>query len=310
MAQPPSIDPRHQHHTRRIRMADREVIAHGMRSQVWQDIYFYTMTLSWPKFFAAFIGFFISLNLLFAALFLLGDKAIGNLAPDNFLGAFFFSVETLATVGYGDMHPQTVYGHWVATIEIFIGMTGMALVTGVMFARFSRPRSSVVFAVHPVCHEVDGRRILMIRIANARMNVISEASARLRLLRDENSATGGNFRRIIDLKLEREQHPIFVLTWTVMHVIDDSSPLYGIDPETMQRKHAALILSVEGVDEVTNQNQRARHFYQCSDIRWNHRYKDILEIEDGAIQHIHYSRFHESEATASSAMDTIPDQAD
>jgi inward rectifier potassium channel len=286
---------KHKEHKRVVQMSGRDVVTYGLRTYFWQDIYYYAMTSSWPVFFAAFAVLFVFLNLIFGGLYLLGDHAIGNLSPDNFLGAFFFSVETLATVGYGDMHPQSVYGHGIATIEIFLGMSGIALITGLMFARFSRPRSSVIFAEHPVSHMSDGRRLLMLRIANARMNVISEASAKLRLIRDEHSSTNGKFRKIHDLKLEREQHPIFVLSWTIFHVIDESSPLFGQTVEALKAVNAALILSVEGVDETTNQTQRARQYYPCELIRWNHRYADIFNNDDGTLREIHYTRFHDSE---------------
>jgi inward rectifier potassium channel len=289
--------PQHSHlkHRRTLQVSGRDVVTYGLRSHFWQDLYYYTMTASWPLFFSAITVFFLAMNLVFASLYMLGQNPISNLSPNNFLGAFFFSVETLATVGYGDMHPNSIYAHWIATAEIFIGMIGIALVTGVMFARFSRPRSSIVFADHPVSHETSGRRVLMIRMANARINVISEASAKLRLLLDQHSPELGHFRKIYDLKLEREQHPIFVLGWTVIHVIDADSPLFGRDLTTLQQLNAALILSVEGVDETTNQHQRARQFYECGQIRWNHRYVDIFETRSDATQHIHYSRFHESE---------------
>lgn len=289
------IDQSPRQHRRKINLGDRDVVTHGLRTQFFQDIYFYTMTLSWPAFFAAFALLFIALNMLFASLYMLGDQAIGNLFPNDFLGAFFFSVETLATVGYGDMHPQTVYGHLVATVEIFIGMSGIALITGVMFSRFSRPRSSIVFADHPVSHEAAGRKVLMIRMANARMNMISEASAKLRLIRTEKTQASGAFRKIHDLTLEREQHPMFVLGWTLIHVIDKQSALFGESAESLKQMNAALILSVEGVDETTSQTQRARHYYPCELIRWNHRYADIMSEDEEQTQHIHYSKFHESE---------------
>ena len=287
-------------HKRRINVGGRDVVTYGLRTQFWQDIYYYAMTSSWPVFFAAIGVFFISINLVFAAFFMMGDHAIGNLSPNNFLGAFFFSVETLATVGYGDMHPQTVYAHSVATAEIFIGMSGIALITGVMFARFSRPRSSIIFADHPVSHQAGDHRILMIRMANARMNMISEASAKLRLIRNENSPSLGKFRKIHDLHLEREQHPMFVLGWSLIHIIDENSPLFGATTESLKSVNAALILSVEGVDETTNQNQRARQYYPCDLIRWNHRYVDIFDENSDKTQHIHYSRFHQSEEVKNS----------
>ena len=138
----------------------------------------------------------------------------------------------------------------------------------------------------------------MIRMANARMNVISEASAKLRLIWNEQSSTNGRFRRIHDLTLERDQHPIFVLGWTIFHVIDENSPLFNMTPAELQTRQAALILSVEGIDETTNQNQRARQYYPCELIRWNHRYMDIFENQDAEMQEIHYSRFHDSEEIA------------
>ncbi|MFZ6770973.1 ion channel [Undibacterium sp. Di26W] len=285
---------KHQDRGRRITMGERAVIAYGLRTQFWQDIYYYAMTSSWPVFFAGVGVVFLVLNLGFASLFMLGDNPIGNLHPNSFLGAFFFSVETLATVGYGDMHPQTVYGHSVATLEIFVGMASVALITGVMFARFSRPRSSIIFAAHPVSHVADGKRVLLIRMANSRMNIISDASAKLRLMRDEKSSTMGNFRKIVDMKLERDQHPIFILGWTVIHVIDENSPLFGLDQDVLRHLNASLILSIEGVDDTTNQPQRARHYYPCSKIHWNHRYVDVFENGTGPIQHIHYTRFHDS----------------
>lgn len=279
---------------RRINIGGRDIVAFGLEQHVWQDIYYYCMTSSWPMFFGGAALIFLLFNTLFAALYMLGASPIANLAPDNFLGAFFFSVETLATVGYGDMHSQTVYAHCIATAEIFVGMASVALITGVMFARFSRPRSQILFAEHPVCHLADGRRILVIRLANARMNIISEASARLRLLRNELTPTMGNFRKISDMKLERDQHPVFSLGWTIIHVIDESSPLFGCTEEQLKISNAALMLSIEGIDEMTNQTQRARHYYPCSAIRWNHRYKDILSYQ-GETPHLHYVKFHESE---------------
>ncbi|MBR7791805.1 Inward rectifier potassium channel [Undibacterium sp. FT147W] len=284
----------HPHHGRRISMGGRDVVAFGLDRHYLQDIYFYAMTSSWTMFFFAAAVVYLIFNMVFAGLYALGDHPVANLTPDNFLGYFFFSVETLATVGYGNMHPQTVYAHVISSVEIFIGMASVALTTGVMFARFSRPRSNIIFADHPVCHMVDGRRLLMIRLANARMNIISEASAKLRLVKNHASPETGSFRKILDLELERDHHPIFSLGWTVIHVIDESSPLYGYTKEQLNELNAALVLSIEGLDEMTNQSQRARHYYPCSSIRWNHRYVDILKFH-GDTPHLHYAKFHESE---------------
>jgi inward rectifier potassium channel len=279
---------------RRITLGDRDVVTHSLAQPFWQDIYYYAMTANWPQFFGAAGLLFVLLNLVFGGLYALGESPVGNLFPNNFWGYFFFSVETLATVGYGDMHPQTLYGHLVSTVEIFIGMGSIALITGLVFARFSRPRSSIIFAEHPVAHMAEGRQMLMIRMANSRQNIISEASSRLRMLRNETTASG-HYRKLADLKLERDQHPLFVLGWTVMHVIDETSPLYGQSPEQLKALDASLILSIEGVDETTNQTIRARQYYPCEEIRWGHRYVDMFSDDEEGTQHIHYLKFHESE---------------
>ena len=286
-----------------------QMVRTGLRTRFWQDIYFYTMTMSWLLFFAFYVLFFLALNVLFAGLLMLGDNPVANMPANSFLNAFYFSVETLATVGYGDMHPQTNYGHVIATIEILIGTLSLALITGIMFARFSRPRSSVLFAEHPVSHQSGEHRYLMIRIANSRMNVISEASAKLRFIRDEITPFAGPFRKILDLKLVRDQHPNLILGWTLIHIIDQDSPLFQMTPESLAKANAALILSIEGVDETTNQTQRARNYYDCALIRWNHRYVDIFSMQQGSVQHVDHTKFHRSEEVAMLEEEAQTDEA-
>jgi inward rectifier potassium channel len=186
-----------------------------------------------------------------------------------------------------------VYAHVIATIEIFIGMTGMAIVTGLVFARFSRPRAMIVFANHPVVRPLDGQQTLMIRAGNARQNVILEASARLRLIRREVSSEGYVMRRLHDLKLVRDQQPMFMLGWSLMHVIDESSPLFGLTPEQLQEQEAGLILTVHGVDETTSQPLQARHTYPVDRIRWRVQYRDLLEVDEAGVTHMHFAHFHD-----------------
>ena len=207
---------------------------------------------------------------------MLGNAPIANQFPAGFGGAFFFSVETLATVGYGDMHPQTVYAHWIATLEIFVGMSSIALATGLIFARFSRPHAKIMFARYAVVRPLDGRMTLMVRAANARQNVIAEARARLRIMRKETTAEGYTLRKLYDLTLVRDQHPVFKLGWTLMHVIDESSPLFGETAETLKGSDTSLLLTLEGVDESTSQTMQARHMWPCDQIFWQHRFVDIM----------------------------------
>jgi len=222
---------------------------------------------------------------------MLGDHPIANLYPADFWGGFFFSVETIATVGYGDMHPQTVYGHVISTIEIFIGMSGIAMMTGVMFARFSRPRAKILFTKHPITYHHNGEHVLSIRIANTRLNVISEASAKLRMLKLETTAENTRFMKIIDLPLKRDQHPMFSLGWNLFHIIDEKSPFFHHSLKDFEESSARLVLSVEGVDETTSQTIRARHTYPWDTFRFNYRYQDISTNQDGTTFHLDYSKF-------------------
>jgi inward rectifier potassium channel len=278
---------------RRVTLSDDSyAIAHGLRSYFWHDIYHGALTMSWPAFFASALLMFLSFNALFALLYLAGGNGIANQSPAGFLGAFFFSVETLATVGYGDMHPQTIFAHSVATLEIFVGMSGIALTTGLVFARFSRPQARIMFSKYAVVRPLFGQTTLMLRAANQRLNVIAEASARLRLLREETSEEGYVIRRIHDLKLVRDQHPIFQLGWNLMHVIDESSPLFGETAASLAASEALLMLMVEGVDEASMQTMQARHNWSHETIRWSHALAELIYEEDG-ITHVDYSRFDE-----------------
>lgn len=282
-----------QRHPRKIYIGDRAFISHGLMRRFWDDLYHFALTIRWPTFFGLAATVFLMVNAVFGVLYQLGDHAIANQFPSGFSGAFFFSVETLATVGYGDMHPQTVYGHLVATLEIFLGMLSIALVTGLVFARFSRPRAKMIFAEHPVIRRINGELTLMVRAANARQNVIAAASARLHLLLREVSPEGFRIRRIYDLTLVRDRHPVFNLSWSLMHIINEQSPLHGLSREDLEAAEASLLLAIEGIDETTSQSMLARSQWNWRDWRWNHRYVDLVHDDEQGISHIDYSVFHE-----------------
>jgi inward rectifier potassium channel len=283
--------------TRKIRMGSAEVLTHGLPAAYLQDVYHYAMTLSWWWFMGICAAAFLLLNTVFAGLYLVFDDSIANQFPSGFLGAFFFSVETLATVGYGDMHPATLYAHWVATGEIFLGMASVALITGVMFARFSRPKARILFAEHPVVTTMDGRQTLMIRLANARQNMIVDASAKLRLIRTEQTAEGTQFRRIYDLRLRRDEQPLFILGWSLMHDIEADGPLQDLQQADAQ-SDAILVLSIGGVDETTGQTMLSRFTYAHGKIRWGHRFVDLLHTDAQGNSHMDYARIHLTEAEA------------
>ncbi|WP_206954954.1 ion channel [Trinickia acidisoli] len=276
-----------------LRTGSGTVVTHGMPDRTRLDLYHRALTATWPVFFGSLGGFFVLLNAFFAVLYSFGSAPIANQSPHGFLGAFFFSVETLATVGYGDMHPQTIYAHAIATLEIFTGMSSIALATGLIFVRFSRPRARIIFSRFAVVRPLDGHPTLMLRAANARQNVIVEAKARLRLMRHETKPEGYSLWRIHDLKLMREQHPIFLLGWNLMHVIDESSPLYGETAESLAACEASLMLMIEGADETTTQTMYGRHTWGYDEIRWQHRFVDLLHDDEDGVTHIDYTQFDE-----------------
>ena len=282
---------RSDHRSHLIRVGHREIETLGLEQGFWSDLYHRSMTVYWPVFFGSAALIFVALNAVFALLYSFGHEPIANVSTERFLELFYFSIETLATVGYGDMHPQTDYGHFIATIEIFTGMCFLAVLTGLVFARFSRPRARFVFAAYPVIATRDGRPTLMIRMANARHNTISRATARLWILRIEKSMEGDQFRRFHELTVERSEHPMFMLSWTIFHTIDKESPLYGTTAAAMAEADASLVLNVSGLDDASAQQLYARRVYPAQDIRWAHRYRDITGVSPEGRYQLDYTKF-------------------
>src|SRR5438552_4654725 len=192
----------------------------------WRDAYQWLLALSWTRFALFIAGIYVVINLIFATLYSLGENCIAYLKPGSFVDAFFFSVQTLATVGYGHMYPQTLYGHIVTTIEIVFGMFGLAVMTGLIFVRFSRPTARILFSKSIVIAPFNGRPALMLRVANMRHHSIAEAEFRIMFLRDEPIAEGGTFRRFYSLKLDFDRLIVFTPALTLHHIIDKQIPLY------------------------------------------------------------------------------------
>jgi inward rectifier potassium channel len=277
-----------------VRLGGREVVAEGLRLSFWADISHRCMTASWPSFIAGAAMVFLAFNAVFAVLYWIGDQPIANVPGGAYIDYLYFSIETLSTAGYGDMHPQTHYGHFVSAVELFTGIFSMALMTGLVFARFSRPNARLLFADSPVITNHEGKPTLMVRFANERHNIIGNATARIWLLRNEVSQEGGTFRRFYELPLVRNEHPALALSWTLHHVIDEQSPLYGLTAEDLDAAKVALVVVVSGYDVVAAQTVHARKSYDHSDIRFGQRYVDILDsTEEGRIR-IDYGKFHET----------------
>ncbi len=288
---------------RKVKIGDREILAHGLESWRFGDIYHYAMTASWLLFIGAFATVYVGVNIVFAALYWLGDRAIANTAG-RFEEMFFFSVETLATVGYGDMHPASRYAHIVATVEIFIGLSITAAMTGLIFARFSRPRARVMFARNPVVGVINGSPTFMVRMANARHNMITDASAKLWITRQETAGEGLRYRRFQELRLDRAANPMFPLSWTIFHPIDDASPLYRQDVASLAEVDASFVVTFNGLDETSAQQLNARAVYECRDVLWGRHYVDILDVGEDGTPYIDYRKFHDTRLEESAPAET------
>jgi inward rectifier potassium channel len=270
-----------------------DVIRKGVSHSNWNDPYHLLLTIDWLRFIALTVTSYIVANTVFAFLYLAGGDSIKNARPGSFLDAFFFSVQTMATIGYGAMYPQTDYANFLVSIEALVGLLGVAMATGLMFARFSRPTAKVLFSRVAVIAPHNGVPTLMLRVANERRNQILEAQIGLSLLRDEVTAEGQFMRRFYDLKLVRSQTRTFALSWMVMHHIDESSPLYGATSESLEEAETDIIVTLTGIDETVSQTVHARHYYMTEEILWNMRFVDIFTKKPDGRRVLDLNRFNE-----------------
>jgi inward rectifier potassium channel len=281
----------------RIDMRGLSAVKVGVRRFAIDDPYYLILAMRWPTFLGLVLLLFLATNLVFATLFWIGPGSVANVRPHAFADAFFFSVETLATVGYGVMTPGNLYGHVVATAEIFSGMFLTALVTGAFFARFARPQARMVFSDSAVVAPYEGRQALMVRVASRRLQGISEATARMSYLRSE-TVGESRFRRFDDLKLVRRSIPVLSLTWTVIHPIDEDSPLYGMTEARMAAEAPTLMVSITGFDEAISSVINDRRTYGRDNVRFNHVFTDILrDLSDDMIE-LDITRIHETRPVA------------
>lgn len=260
-----------------------------------RDTYHLILTLTWPQFAALVLAVYVLINLVFAVLYLLGGRCIAELPPGSFSDAFFFSVETLATVGYGHMYPDTLYGHWVTTVEIVIGMFGMAVITGLIFIRFSRPTARILFSKCAVISPFNGVPTLMLRVANQRHIPMAEAEFRVILFRDETTKEKDTVRLFYPLKLQFDRMIAFPVALTLRHVIDETSPLYGMTSEDLKNNDTRLMASIVCIDTVIPAPVQSATDYSHNDILWNRRFVEIYtETSDGRLT-VDYGRIHDTE---------------
>jgi len=256
------------------------------------DVYHLLLSARWPVLIALYALAFLTINTIFALLYWLGGGSVlhaGSLADD-----FFFSVQTMCTIGYGVMAPRGLYANVLATLEAFTGVVTFAIATGIAFAKFSRPTARVLFSRVAVVRPWEGGApALQLRMGNLRGNRIIEARIRVTLARTE-WLDGEFLRRFYDLPLTRSTAIFFALSWTATHLLDADSPLYGKTADDLQRDESEIIVSLLGIDENFAQTVHARYSYVADEIIWNARFADVLHTDPATGRRgIDYARFHD-----------------
>ena len=265
----------------------------GLNRGRFEDSYHRLLTLSWSRFALLWVGVYLGVNLLFAVCYWVQPGGIANARPWSFEDAFFFSVQTLGTIGYGAMSPRSLPVNLLVTTEAFSSIALTAVATGLIFARISRPTARVMFSRVAVVTPRNGAPTLMFRAANVRVNQIVEAEVTVNLARTVITDEGASYRGFYNLPTVRARSPLFALTWMVMHVIDEASPLWGVDPADLAQEQAELIIVISGVDETFAQRIHARHAYTIAEIAWNRSFVDILSMDEDGKRVIDYGRFHD-----------------
>lgn len=282
-----------------------EVLVVGAKSTPMSDVYHHLLRLPWWADLLCVSGLFLFLNFLFA----LAYAVVGGIAgarEGSIADGFFFSVQTMGTIGYGVMHPVSAAAEALVTAEVIVGVSLVALSSGILFAKFSVPRARMQFSEFATISPFDGVPTLMFRVGNERASQVLEATIRVVVLRTERTTEGVVYYRMRDLRLERDRSPALARSWTVMHRLDDGSPLVGATPESLERDEVELILTVVGIDETSAQNLFARHRYTTDRIRWGARHADMLsERPDGRMQ-LDVGEFHHVVDTAPTATFPYP----
>jgi inward rectifier potassium channel len=276
--------------------ADYQIHVVGAHNTLLRDFYHALLRLPWWVTIASISGSFLAANALFAVAYL-AAHGIAHARSGSFLDAFFFSVQTMGTIGYGAMYPDSLVANVLVVGESLTGLTLTALATGLVFAKFSRSTARLVFTREAVISPMNGVPTLMLRLSNERTNQIVDVKIRAVLVRKEPTAEGGTFYRMIDLKLSRERALSLSRSWNVMHPIDRDSPLAGKTPQSLAAEETELSVMVIGIDDTTMQPVHAAHNYYAGQILWGARHLDIIsDLPDGNML-VDLRKFHQTEPT-------------
>ena len=266
----------------------------GRGESIWGDIYHRLLRLTWPRFILLFLAMFIGSNAFFACLYLSFPGSIEHIPPGDFIANFAFSVQTISTIGYGYFYPVSTIGHALVTIELAYGMFFTAVLTGLLFAKFSRPSARVVFSENVLWAKQNGQPALVMRMGNSRTNRVYEGRATMTLLRSEVTTEGERLTRLLDLKLMRSKTPLFALSWTIYHLIDESSPFFGRTIEEIRSLGWELMVTFTGLDQDMAQSIIAHTVYPPNTIVLARKFVDMIEVVD-RIRVIDFAKLHDFE---------------
>src|SRR3954468_693248 len=268
-------------------------LVRGKGTAHWGDLFYVPLTIPWWAFLGLTALAFVGVNSAFALLYLLDPEGVEHARPGSFSDAFFFSVQTLGTLGYGTMWPKSFYANVIVTLETFVSLANLAIGAGLIYARFSRPTSRILFSRIAVVTPFEDVPTLMFRAANQRGNQILDADATVTLVRNITTREGHAMRRFEELPLTRSRTPLFALSWTMLHPIDENSPLYRLTRDALLESGAELLVVLSGTDETISHRIYARHSYLADEIVWNRRFADILSTASDGRPVIDYTQFLE-----------------
>jgi inward rectifier potassium channel len=266
----------------------------GQDNSRYTDFYHAVLRVPWWMFFAGLAAVFVGINLLFALAYVADPGGIDHARPGNFWDTFIFSAQTIGSINYSLMVPKSNYANTLVIVEAFVGILMLALFTGLIFARFSRPFARVVFSKVAVIAPFDGVPTLMFRAANQRGNQVLDAAVTVTLARQHLTREGMVFRRFEELKLVRARTSLFSLSWTVMHPIDETSPLHGVTPQDMVDKQMEVVALLSGADATIAETIYARYSYGPDDIVRGHRFVDVLSLGPKGQRVVDLTRFHDT----------------
>lgn len=269
------------------------VVREGLHPLSSLSVYHYLLTVSWTKFILWMCAGYVAANALFAAGYLLcGPDALAGVvemhAGSRYLTAFFFSVETLATIGYGHVAPIGLAANLLVTLEALIGLLGFALASGLVFARFSRPVAWIIYSHHALIAPYRGMTGFMFRVVNGRSNQLLEVGAKVSLALGRDGS-----RRFHELSLERDHVVLFPLSWTIVHPIDETSPLWGVTEQELRDADAEFFVSLQAIDETFSQQVHSRTSYKPAEVVWGARFSDAFVRRPGRPLGIDISRLHD-----------------